>query len=63
MKEYTVLLANKKDLKKYLGGGNVSVRTLKVEVEANSPKEASEKAEGFKKMTVWKVDNEVAWLL
>lgn len=62
MKEYTLTMAKKTDLRnKYLGYNMLWVPTIEVEVEANTEEEAIAMANGFKGMVVWKVDNKVVW--
>lgn len=62
MKEYTITMAKKRDLENYYAGATfVYMNPIEIEVEANTEEEAIKMAEGYKRMTVWKVNGKAIW--
>ena len=61
MRIYTVTMAKEKEINRYYDGEYIEVKTLDVEVEAESVEEAVEAVNGYKKMIAWKVDDEIVY--
>ena len=61
MKTYTITMAKEKDIDRYYDDIIRSFNKIEVEVDAENVKDAIRKANGYKRMIVWKVDGEIVY--